>query len=191
MTEARSQTSSAATLSEQQQAFCTHYAAYGNGAAAARAAYPKTAKLSRDRQSELGRRLLRKSKIMARIAGHSDSEPAPARSRKGPVSAKRTVPERGAREADVDARLARAGIQRRGLRLEEAAAYAGLSPRAFLDEVGAGNMPRPLRLKLRRRVWDRLALDRAIEIAQGNSGGAYDPIMAAIVSGGRREEKDD
>ncbi len=71
-------------------------------------------------------------------------------------------------------RLRSAGIQRRGLDPEEAAAYVGLSQGAFLAEVAAGGMPQPIQLRAsEERVWDRLALDRAIEA----SGGLLQPTV--------------
>lgn len=45
--------------------------------------------------------------------------------------------------------------------LAEAAAHMGLSPNTFLAEVAAGNLPGPLLLKCRRKLWSRAALDAA------------------------------
>ena len=64
-------------------------------------------------------------------------------------------------------RLAAGGIQPRGLCLEEAAAYVGMSAHTFHQEVTAGTMPAPMNLRRRHRSWDRLALDRAMDAAQG------------------------
>lgn len=46
----------------------------------------------------------------------------------------------------------------RGLCLEEAAAYVGVSPNTFAEEVKNRRLPEPLRLG-RRRIWDKKALD--------------------------------
>jgi predicted DNA-binding transcriptional regulator AlpA len=51
---------------------------------------------------------------------------------------------------------------------EEAAAYVGLSPNAFWQEVRAGTFPAPFPLtKIRRRLWDVKALDDAVDRARG------------------------
>lgn len=47
-----------------------------------------------------------------------------------------------------------------GLDLETAAAYAGLSPSIFLEEVNAKRAPQPVRLSREGRVWIRTQLDR-------------------------------
>lgn len=61
---------------------------------------------------------------------------------------------------------------------DQAAAYVGISPTQFDEEVAAGTFPGPFPLARTRRVlWDRVALDRAIdarltsvvEIAQGGT----------------------
>ena len=56
--------------------------------------------------------------------------------------------------------LCRRGITPGGLPLEEAAAFVGISPNSFLNEVEAGTMPPPLPLKTRRKIWSRAALAR-------------------------------
>lgn len=56
----------------------------------------------------------------------------------------------------------------RGLRREEAAAYLAISPSLFDELVKDGRMPRPKTVG-RRRIWDRLALDRAFEALPGGS----------------------
>lgn len=48
----------------------------------------------------------------------------------------------------------------RGLRKEQAAAYLGISPRAFDEMVHARQMPQAKRIGAA-RVWDRLQLDEA------------------------------
>lgn len=81
------------------------------------------------------------------------------------------------------ARLAAAGITPRGLSLDDAAAYVSLAPATFLREVAAGTWPRPLPLKgSRRQVWDRDAIDRALDRASGIGAGheSADPIMSRI-----------
>jgi hypothetical protein len=47
----------------------------------------------------------------------------------------------------------------RGYRMEVAAVYVGLGVRRFLDEVAAGRLPQP-DCRGKRRVWDKIALDR-------------------------------
>jgi len=58
---------------------------------------------------------------------------------------------------------------RRGLSLSEAAAYVGVSPASFDRLVEAGVLPGPvpLGIDLRRKIWDRLALDRAFDQRAG------------------------
>jgi predicted DNA-binding transcriptional regulator AlpA len=55
-----------------------------------------------------------------------------------------------------------ASLPPRGLSEPQAAAYVGVSPDTFRAEVKAGRLPQPVRLG-RRVVWDRLALDRAMD----------------------------
>lgn len=50
----------------------------------------------------------------------------------------------------------------RGLSRVEASAYIGVSPRLFDLMVADGRMPPPKGINAR-RVWDRIALDRAFE----------------------------
>lgn len=80
--------------------------------------------------------------------------------------------------------LIRRGIAPRVLDLDLAAAYVGLSGEAFLAAVADGRYPKPLP-DGRRRQWDRIALDHAID--QRSALGAHsqrqetpDDIMAAI-----------
>lgn len=75
--------------------------------------------------------------------------------------------------------LARRGIMPAGMPLAEAAAYMGLSPNTFLAEVAAGNLPPPLPLKCRRKVWSRAALDAALGAGVTSEPTAED-IDAAI-----------
>ncbi len=79
-------------------------------------------------------------------------------------------------------RLARIGIQPRGLSLEEAAAYVGLSTVAFEGQVAAGVFPRHIGLdKNRRHIWDRAALDRAFDKLSGiRERNRVDPILESI-----------
>lgn len=62
-----------------------------------------------------------------------------------------------------------AELPARGLSREQAAAYVGLSETCFDDEVAAGRYPGPLRCgkKDRRCVWDRKALDEAMDRRSG------------------------
>ncbi len=64
-------------------------------------------------------------------------------------------------------RLAAGGIQPRGLCLEEAAAYVGMSAHTFHQEVTAGTMPAPMNLRTRPRIWERPALSRSMDAAPG------------------------
>jgi hypothetical protein len=68
------------------------------------------------------------------------------------------------RKGDAQAALAAAGIAPRGLSAEQSAAYVGLSTNEFLAMVTRGFYPAPMRIeadgkKVRRRIWDREALD--------------------------------
>ena len=69
-------------------------------------------------------------------------------------------------------RLAAIGIKVRGLSLEEAAAYVGLSPGAFLKCVAAGLYPGAVQQSSERKIWDRVALDRALDTLSGIDGAA-------------------
>ena len=53
-------------------------------------------------------------------------------------------------------------IEPRGLQREIAARYVGISASKFDSLVNAGRMPRP-KLIDRRKIWDRLAIDDAID----------------------------
>lgn len=53
-------------------------------------------------------------------------------------------------------------IQPRLLSRDEAATYCGVSPNTFDSMVGDGRMPKPKPVN-RRRVWDRVQLDEAID----------------------------
>lgn len=55
---------------------------------------------------------------------------------------------------------------RRGLHREEAAAYVGIGPTKFDAMVVDGRMPKAKQID-GRRVWDRLAIDRAFEALPG------------------------
>lgn len=80
--------------------------------------------------------------------------------------------------------LVRRGIPPRVLDLDLAAAYVGLSADAFLEAVADGRYPKPLP-DGRRRQWDRVALDAAIDRrsklgAQSRKPETPDDLMAAI-----------
>lgn len=62
-----------------------------------------------------------------------------------------------------------------------AAAYVGLSTRAFLDAVDAGHYPQPLEHGTR-KLWDVRALDAALDRRSGLAHvlGQEDEIMRAI-----------
>jgi predicted DNA-binding transcriptional regulator AlpA len=56
----------------------------------------------------------------------------------------------------------------RGLSLAQAAAYVGLSPNTFKFHVDAGKYPQPASVG-RRKLWDRKALDLALDKVSGLS----------------------
>lgn len=58
--------------------------------------------------------------------------------------------------------LARHGIAPRGLSVDEAAAYVGVSATKFREMVADGRMP-PCKRIDGRTVWDRVALDAAFD----------------------------
>ncbi len=68
------------------------------------------------------------------------------------------------------------GAWPRGLSREQAAAYTGVSPNTFVAEVKRGVWPKP-EARGHRRIWDRLAMDRAWDSRQETDG---DAIMEAI-----------
>lgn len=68
------------------------------------------------------------------------------------------------------------GLVPRGLSREEAAAYVGVSPGKLDQMVADGRMPRPKTIDAR-RVFDRLALDKA--------------FASLPDAGGQQEEPDD
>lgn len=55
---------------------------------------------------------------------------------------------------------------------EQAAAYCGLSPRGFEEWVRTGMMPRAMRGTHR---WDKLAVDRALDMLSAGEGVAVEP----------------
>lgn len=63
------------------------------------------------------------------------------------------------------------GLAPRGLSREEAATYIGVSPGKLDQMVADGRMPAPKRID-GRRVWDRLALDRAFAALPDEAGQA-------------------
>lgn len=89
-------------------------------------------------------------------------------------------------------RLAQLGLAPRGLPLDLAAAYVGLTPGVFLAEIEAGRYPRPSKHgaakseKNQRTVWDVKALDDAMDRISGRVRSSrdvrapHDPIMADI-----------
>lgn len=74
------------------------------------------------------------------------------------------------------AKLAEMGLQPIGLDLDEASAYVGLTPRSFQEAVSAGIYPQPMKLKTRKKVWNRIALEAAL----GAQRAEHDPIMQEI-----------
>ena len=117
----------------------------------------------------------------------TDSAPANA-----PGGRLRAAESPGATKQAARERLAAIGIAPRGLELDLAAAYVGLSAPSFLAQVEAGRMPAPTSLG-RRRVWDRRALDRAMDRLSGlpsaPAGDAadrlHDEMMGEIEADGR------
>jgi predicted DNA-binding transcriptional regulator AlpA len=69
----------------------------------------------------------------------------------------------------------------RGLPVEEAARYIGLSVSTLRAEVIAGRAPKPIRLTRRRLVWLREDLDAYLDRAAGRSptSGGNNPFLAA------------
>ena len=63
---------------------------------------------------------------------------------------------------------------------KEAASYVGVSPPTFDRLVDEGSMPQPIQF-FGRKVWDREALDRTIDIRSGidRTAGAYAKASAA------------
>jgi hypothetical protein len=78
-------------------------------------------------------------------------------------------------------------IPKRGLKLGEAAEYCGLPLSTFYASVAEGLLPGPI-FPGRCRVWDRLALDRAMNalsgIAEASSDAAEEAALKAIRHGG-------
>lgn len=60
-------------------------------------------------------------------------------------------------------------VEPRGLRLPQAAAYVGVSPRKFQEWVDAGFMPKPKR-QGGVVVWDRFRLDESFEALPDGAG---------------------
>ena len=81
-------------------------------------------------------------------------------------------------------RLVKLGIPPRLLDLDLAAAYVGLSPATFLNAVKQGHYPAAI-ADGRRRVWDRRAIDAAVDHRSGLASTfgrdeSHDAIMRAI-----------
>ena len=68
-------------------------------------------------------------------------------------------------------RPARTPLEPRGLTCAEAAAYLGIGATLFKRLVFQGKLPPPLKLE-GRRVWDRRALDDAVDRLQGRTSDA-------------------
>lgn len=81
-------------------------------------------------------------------------------------------------KATAREQLVRLGLRPRGIPLDLAAAYVGLSPQLFLAEIERGVYPRPSRHgqaehdRHKRCVWDVAALDRAMDRLSGLPTGA-------------------
>lgn len=71
--------------------------------------------------------------------------------------------------------------QPRLLSRRDAQAYLGLGRDTFGALVEAGTLPPPLRLPRGRRLWDRVALDRAVDALSGIAAdSAPDPEAQAL-----------
>ena len=77
--------------------------------------------------------------------------------------------------------LSRRGIAPATLSRAEAAAYVGLSLNAFLAEVAAGNLPKPLPLKCRRKLFSRADLDRVL--GKSDPAANVEQEIAAAIDG--------
>jgi predicted DNA-binding transcriptional regulator AlpA len=64
----------------------------------------------------------------------------------------------------------------RGLSRVEAAAYVGVSAGKFDDMVTDGRMPKPIEIDTR-RIWDRLAIDRAFSELGGDARSIWDELL--------------
>jgi len=84
------------------------------------------------------------------------------------------------------ARTLPAGIAPRGLSRRAAAEYCGLLPTTFDARVNDGLLPAPV-FSGRSRVWDRLALDHALNLLSGfddrSSNAAEEEALRAIRHG--------
>ena len=76
-------------------------------------------------------------------------------------------------------KLAAVGIAPRGLSLDEAAAYVNLSAKSFLTEVQEGQYPAALPHKAGRLVWDRRALDVALDRLSGLYSNRLDAALTS------------
>lgn len=76
------------------------------------------------------------------------------------------------------------------LNVDQAAAYVGLSADSFMVEVAAGTFPGPVALRrVRRNLWDRMALDRALNRAlDAQMGGSVDDWDARKAAWTRRRQ---
>lgn len=76
----------------------------------------------------------------------------------------------------------------RGLPRKLAAEYCGLPPSTFDARVADGSLPGPMYPQARCRIWDRVALDRAMNALSGipepSSNAAEEAALRAIRHGG-------
>jgi predicted DNA-binding transcriptional regulator AlpA len=81
-------------------------------------------------------------------------------------------------------RLVQIGLKPLALSAFEAAALCGLSQAQFLKEVAVGNLPAPVRLICKRKVWSLRALESVINGHDGGSTAAAntDPLMREMKS---------
>lgn len=68
-------------------------------------------------------------------------------------------------KSKATASLIASGLIPRGLTTSQAAAYCGLSFPAFAEAVSAGYFPPPLPLSVTNSIWDKYALDNAMDRA--------------------------
>jgi predicted DNA-binding transcriptional regulator AlpA len=86
-------------------------------------------------------------------------------------------------------RLVQIGLKPLALSADEAAALCGLSQAQFLKEVRVGNLPPPLRLLCKRKLWSLRALESAINGHVGSDTAAADadPLLQEIKSRAARQ----
>lgn len=74
-------------------------------------------------------------------------------------------------------------VARRGLIHNEAAAFCGLTVKAFDAEVTVGRLPGPVFPNRRPRVWDRVALEREFDTLPKTSASSASPFIETLHHG--------